>query len=389
LNGGPSRIGESREEKVTQQTVPFKEDKHTLATKTMTSRVVILYGSQTGCAKDVAERIARESIRYHFAPDLAPMDDFDRRVLPTERIVVFVASTTGQAEAPHNMQKFWRFLRRKDIPQGSLKQLNFTVFGLGDSSYPVYNAVARRLYQRLIELGANPFHPRGLGDDQDELGYDEKLNPWLEGLWKALSSLTGSTKEALKGGRLLPPIYRARILSTFYPDHAAKQATTSVTPAATSTATTTTATTATTTTAVKDKVSLGSGYTASKTTTEYPICRPVPQSHLKAFSVSKKMYIGEIIRNIRLTSEDHSQDVRHIAFHLQGTLSEKALFFPGDVLDVYPQNRRDDVLAALDQLGLHPLDMIELKINDQAPTYLRANAVVVAVMLLAPLLLMS
>ncbi len=48
----------------------------------------------------------------------------------------------------------------------------------GDSSYPIYNAVARRLHQRLLELGASELAERGLGDDQDPLGYDSAFEPW-------------------------------------------------------------------------------------------------------------------------------------------------------------------------------------------------------------------
>jgi sulfite reductase alpha subunit-like flavoprotein len=39
----------------------------------------------------------------------------------------------------------WRFLLRKDLPPGSLSNLKFTVFGLGDSSYEKFNAMAKKL----------------------------------------------------------------------------------------------------------------------------------------------------------------------------------------------------------------------------------------------------
>jgi hypothetical protein len=38
--------------------------------------------------------------------------------------------------------------------------------------------VARRLHQRLLELGASELAERGLGDDQDPLGYDSAFEPW-------------------------------------------------------------------------------------------------------------------------------------------------------------------------------------------------------------------
>jgi hypothetical protein len=40
---------------------------------------------------------------------------------------------------------------------------------LYNCSYPLYNAVARKLQQRMLDLGASEFHSLGLGDDQDKL----------------------------------------------------------------------------------------------------------------------------------------------------------------------------------------------------------------------------
>ena len=43
------------------------------------------------------------------------------------------------------MQKFWRFLLRKSLPADSLCSMEFSVFGLGDSSYPKFNYCAKKL----------------------------------------------------------------------------------------------------------------------------------------------------------------------------------------------------------------------------------------------------
>lgn len=41
-------------------------------------RILFLYGSQTGCAQDVAENAAREARRMHFSASVSSMDDYDR-----------------------------------------------------------------------------------------------------------------------------------------------------------------------------------------------------------------------------------------------------------------------------------------------------------------------
>lgn len=305
-------------------------------------RLLILYGSQTGCAMEVARRIAREALRFHFEPELSSMDAYQRSRLPTERLAVFVASTTGQAEAPHNMQTFWRFLRRKDIPRGSLSHLHFSTFGLGDSSYPVYNAVARRLHQRLIDLGAKPFHPRGLGDDQDQLGYDEKLDPWMNGLWKALERLVPSDKDPLAAGRLLPARYVVTAVTNPSND-------------------------------------LSSG--------DKDPCIALRDSDLAVLGDTSPR-LARLAVNKRVTASDHDQDVRHIVFDFaarrgsetqgadgKGLQAEKGKsasvdFTPGDVLSVYPQNDLKATLDALKLFNIAPDQILEIKANPTAPKFL-------------------
>jgi len=41
-------------------------------------RILFLYGSQTGCAQDVAENAAREARRMHFSAAVSAMDNYDR-----------------------------------------------------------------------------------------------------------------------------------------------------------------------------------------------------------------------------------------------------------------------------------------------------------------------
>ncbi|KAJ1482310.1 flavoprotein-like protein [Baffinella frigidus] len=125
-------------------------------------RLLVLFGSQTGCAEEVAHRIGREAAKRFFRPVVPPGD------------------------APDTMRAFWAFLLRKSLPPDSLDSVSFSVFGLGDSSYAKYNTAAKRLARRLEGLGASCMLDIGLGDDQDRAGYDQALDPWLASLWPAL-----------------------------------------------------------------------------------------------------------------------------------------------------------------------------------------------------------
>ncbi|WIA13190.1 hypothetical protein OEZ85_006782 [Tetradesmus obliquus] len=150
------------------------------------TRLLILYGSQTGNAQDVAERVAREARLLLFAPSIMPMDAYPLQHLPDEKLVVLVTATTGQGDPPDNMRKFWRMLLRKNLPGDLLAGLQYAVFGLGDSGYVKYNVAAKKLDRRLAALGAEPLLERGLGDDQHPSGYEASLDPWLQQLWAVL-----------------------------------------------------------------------------------------------------------------------------------------------------------------------------------------------------------
>ena len=156
--------------------------------------LVVLYGSETGNARDVAERIAREAARGGDdagSVHCLSMDRFEVTQLPTAPLVVCVCSTTGQGDPPANMRDFWRFLLRKSLPADSLNAVRFAVFGLGDSHYQKYNVAAKRLHRRLLALGARELLDLGLGDDQHPTGYEATLDPWLERLWRALGRTVG------------------------------------------------------------------------------------------------------------------------------------------------------------------------------------------------------
>ena len=104
----------------------------------------------------------------------------------------------------------WKFLLRADLPSNSLANLNFCVFGLGDSSYELFNAMAKKLTARLLSLGATQFHDMGLGDYQHDFEYQGEFDPWLDALWPKLSQNLNTPHIEL-ATTILPSIYNVEI----------------------------------------------------------------------------------------------------------------------------------------------------------------------------------
>lgn len=249
-------------------------------------RIVILYGSQTGTAQDAAENLGRrlkmrrDRVGRRLHVQVSPMDDYPVGHLVTEDAAAFVCSTTGQGEEPDNMKRFWMFMLRKDLPTNSLSRLTFAVLGLGDSSYVQFNFVAKKLFRRLIQLGAKPLLPLGLADDQHDLGVDAVLESWSVSLLNLL--MPSDTVADVEPIDIAPPMY-------------------SVT-----------------------------SYGAEPTNTEETDFR----IGIRADSVMARLAVNE-----RVTAATHFQDVRLLKLDV----SFKGGYAEGDVLMVQPQNTDENV----------------------------------------------
>ncbi|CAH8825511.1 unnamed protein product [Trichobilharzia szidati] len=200
---------------------PSEMNHITSHTVSVENSITILYGSQTGNAKNIAELLTLQAHRIfghkcatahlQCPPKLLllPMNDYIpvSRLAKENGIVIFVCSTTGYGVPPDNMSLFWKkLMNRALIPGRSLPpDLRFAVLGLGDSSYTMFNFVAKKLYRRLVQLGATPLCFRdqektlekkedsalGLADDQSELGQNEVLKFWIPALWHSIIELFG------------------------------------------------------------------------------------------------------------------------------------------------------------------------------------------------------
>ncbi|KAM6337556.1 NADPH-dependent diflavin oxidoreductase 1 isoform 2-T2 [Alca torda] len=276
----------------------------------MTERkLLVLFGSQTGTAQDTAERIGREAKRRHFQCRVEVLDSYEVANLINELLVVFVCATTGQGDPPDNMKMFWRFLFRKNLPPSSLCQLDYAVLGLGDSSYPKFNFVAKKLHKRVLQLGGNPLLPVALGDDQHDLGPDAVVDPWLLALWDKILALYPLPPglEIISPDVRLPPKYTLHYLAedSQHPDGGLLQPTAP---------------------------------------------RAVP-SELHPFP-------ARMVSNQRVTAESHFQDVRLIEFDVAAS---GITFNAGDVVMIQPQNCPEDVQQFCQLLRLDPDKCFVLK----------------------------
>lgn len=160
--------------------------------------LTVLFGSDHGNAESVAKKIAtRAQYQGYKQVTWMAMDDYDVEQLDhasgETHLLVIVCSTAGQGEMPSNARVFWKVLKTLNNTT-LLCDFRYAVFGLGDSHYwprdddnvRFYNRPSKLLDAKLETLGAARLVPLGLGDDQEEDGFETGLSAWLPGLWKSL-----------------------------------------------------------------------------------------------------------------------------------------------------------------------------------------------------------
>ncbi|KAG9311173.1 riboflavin synthase domain-like protein [Chiua virens] len=250
--------------------------------------LLILYATETGTAQDVADRIARECRRARFQCRVCNIGSYPPERLISEPRVVFVVATTGSGVEPRAMTSLWNSLLRSDLPSDLFEDMEFAIFGLGDSTYQKFCWPAKKLARRLANLGGRELCTRGEGDDQHPQGVEGALDPWIEQLIGKLVDLYphDGLPEELSESRLPPP----RVKTVNVP---------------------------------------------AETECTYPL------------ATDQRYWDVTVQCNRRITAEDWFQDVRHFEF-----VSERELnYLPGDVAVIHPSALASEVDSLLASLG--------------------------------------
>lgn len=114
--------------------------------------LTILFGSQTGNARHVAEALAKQAQGKGITAKVVDMAEYKTSQLKNEQYLVIVTSTYGEGEPPENAIGLHNFLFSKKAPK--LTGLKYAVLGLGDTSYEFFCKTAQDFDSRLTELGA-------------------------------------------------------------------------------------------------------------------------------------------------------------------------------------------------------------------------------------------
>ena len=122
------------------------------------STLTILYGSQTGNAKGVAEQVLAEAQQQGINAELVNMGDYKAKNLKNETHLLIIASTNGEGEPPDDAIALHEFINSKRAPK--LENLQYSVLALGDSSYEYFCQTGKDFDEKLAALGAKRINDR-------------------------------------------------------------------------------------------------------------------------------------------------------------------------------------------------------------------------------------
>lgn len=126
----------------------------------------VVFATETGTARAFAEKLWFRLKRAVHGVEVLDVAELGSEW--TTSVVVFIVSTTGEGEVPLAMKPFWNALLKASLGRDFASGLKFAVFGLGDSNYERFNAAARKLRARLVQLGGAEICKSGAGDDQTD-----------------------------------------------------------------------------------------------------------------------------------------------------------------------------------------------------------------------------
>jgi NADPH-ferrihemoprotein reductase len=154
------------------------------AENTTNSTLHVLYGSQTGTGESFARELAHEAagdygLIVQGAESVDTISDYGKFFQKVEQtsIVVLFLSTYGEGDASDDAVRFDEYLsclaeKNSEDKPAPLGHVRYAIFGLGNTQYALFNAMAKRTDRNLRALGARRICETGFGDDNEDIEAD-------------------------------------------------------------------------------------------------------------------------------------------------------------------------------------------------------------------------
>ncbi|CAA6694990.1 MULTISPECIES: flavodoxin domain-containing protein [unclassified Lentimonas] len=153
-----------------------------------TLELTILFGTETGNCKDLANKVAKKAAKNNVTTKIADLASYSVEDLAGETApVLFIVSTWGDGAPPPKCEAFFQALHASE---GPMEDLKFGILALGDSEYPLFCECGKKLEVKLEGLGAESMVPRTDMDADFLVTYIG----WSKRFWKTMAGVYGIKK---------------------------------------------------------------------------------------------------------------------------------------------------------------------------------------------------
>ncbi len=143
----------------------------------------IIYGSQTGHCRSVAEELNEAALEAGIATDLISLGKFKEKNLKKLKYICLIVSTQGEGAPPDDALNIVEYLASNKAPK--LKDFNYSILALGDSSYQFYCKTGRDFDARLEELGGT----RVMDRVELDVDFDDGAEAWIPKAVEAMKAI--------------------------------------------------------------------------------------------------------------------------------------------------------------------------------------------------------
>ena len=140
----------------------------------MSDEILIIYGTETGNAEDLADDIGNMASKYGLVGKVMDMEDVSAEDLASSKRLIVSVSTWGEGEQPDNAQGLYDEVEESE--DESMEGVNYAVLALGDTAFELFCESGKEWDKILEEKGGTRVNKR-IDCDTDYYDYVEE---WIE-----------------------------------------------------------------------------------------------------------------------------------------------------------------------------------------------------------------
>ncbi|WP_341657573.1 flavodoxin domain-containing protein [Blattabacterium cuenoti] len=151
----------------------FYKKKDSKEIKKEEKKITLVYGTETGNAKNLAFDIYEKAKKEKIKIKLISLDQYCLKDLEKEDYFFIIMSTHGEGDPPSSAKSFFDFIHHnKNL---FLKNIKYSVLALGDKSYTYFCKAGEDVDKRLYDIGAIRIIPLYKCD----VDYENKADKWF------------------------------------------------------------------------------------------------------------------------------------------------------------------------------------------------------------------